>query len=376
MEPVSITMIGIYFDKRLGLANSIANSGGSFGGLVFAPLITIMFQYYGYSGTMLLCGAFFLHGFVSGALFRPQTFYTDRRKIPISEYEAHDESEISPLKNGASKSIEFIRQHLHVNNSPAKAFGSASSIQFSREHRPNSIKRKRTYTDSEAVKTLDPMTRIKSDNLTSAEYLGGSQYDIPAVIHFDIDGEGNSSETSAINESSVCSRVCSNHFDFSLFRNPVFLVYLIAAGILCTPHALCLLYLAPHARDMGIEAAGIATLYTVTSAIDMCSRIIIGAISDKKWIRRSTIIGIGSCSIGLMSNLMRYFTTYEWIVFYTVVFGLIGGTYFSLYAVVIIDYLTLANLQSCLGVTILLQAVIVSTSFLILGKSLSNAENL
>ena len=377
MEPVSIAMIGAYFDKRLGLANSIANSGGSLGGLVFAPLLTVMFQYYGYSGTMLLCGSFFLHGFISGALFRSQTFYTNRRQTLISKPEINDESEIAPLKNGASKSIEFIRQHLQVNSNPTNAFGSESKIQFSKEFskecRTNSNKRKRTYTDSEAVKSLDPITRVKSDNLTSAEYLGGSQYDIPAVIHFEIHDE-QLSDSKTMNQSSVCSRICSNHFDFSLFRNPVFIVFLIGAGILCTPHALCMLYLAPHAKDMGIEAEGIATLYTVNSAIDMCSRIIIGAISDKKWIRRSTMIGIGSCSIGLLSNLMRYFTTYNWFMFYTVVFGLIGGTYFTLYAVVIIDYLTLSNLQSCLGLTILLQAVIVSGSFPVLGRSLSTSD--
>ena len=376
MEPVSITMLGNYFEKRRGLANSIANSGGSLGGLVFAPLLTAMFQYYGYSGTMLLCGAFFLHGFISGALFRSQTFYTNRRKKSISKLEINKEPDTTPLKNGASKSIEFIRQHLQINNSPVKTFRSENALPTAVDYRSKSSKRKRTYTDSEAVKTLDPLTRIKTDTLTSAECIGGSQYDIPAVIHFDINSEAQSGDSKIMKRSSSCFRSFSNFFDFSLFRNPVFIIYLIGAGILCTPHALCMLYLAPHAKDMGIDSKGIATLYTVYSAIDMCSRIVIGAISDKKWIRRSTMIGIGSCSISLLSHLMRYFTTYGWFMLYAVVFGLIGGTYFTLYAVVIIDYLTLAKLQSSLGLTILLQAIIVSSSFAVLGKSLPNTETL
>lgn len=43
MQPIALTMVGSYFDKRRGFANSIAVSGGSLGGLIFAPLLTTLF---------------------------------------------------------------------------------------------------------------------------------------------------------------------------------------------------------------------------------------------------------------------------------------------------------------------------------------------
>ena len=393
MEPVSLIMLGTYFEKRRGLANSIANSGGSFGGLVFAPLLTAMFEYYGYSGSMLLCGAFFLHGFISGALFRSPVFYTRTPKL-VKDRTNKQRSEIEDLKNGSpsdaenfssSKPNHFVRQPSEIKDSSAGAVcmdrhklrarvGSENQIEAllnSHESvltKKSKIARVRTYTDTEVGKTMDPVARLKTTKYKSAEYIVGSQFDIPSVVKVENDVYVKSKEEKSNGRTCTsCLHGFAKLFDFSLFRNPVFIVFLIAAGILCTPHALCMVYIAPHAKDMGVDSAGVATLLTVYSAIDMCSRIIIGLISDKKWIRRSTMIGITSCTVGILSHLMIFYTNFKWFMFYCVVFGLIGGTYFTLFAVVILDYFSLEKLQSCLGFTILLQALIVSSTFAVLG---------
>ena len=61
----------IYFDKKQGKANAIASTGVPIGALVLAPLLTFLFDKYGYTGTMLILGGILLHIFVTALLFRP-----------------------------------------------------------------------------------------------------------------------------------------------------------------------------------------------------------------------------------------------------------------------------------------------------------------
>ena len=55
--------------------------------MTVAPLVTLSFEYYGYSGTILLLGGLMLHLFVSAALFRPVSV----REIHVHEIELDKE---------------------------------------------------------------------------------------------------------------------------------------------------------------------------------------------------------------------------------------------------------------------------------------------
>ena len=55
--------------------------------MTVAPLVTLSFEYYGYSGTILLLGGLMLHLFVSAALFRPVSV----REIHVQEIEVDKE---------------------------------------------------------------------------------------------------------------------------------------------------------------------------------------------------------------------------------------------------------------------------------------------
>ena len=68
---VCFSIVPIYFDKKQGKANAIASTGVPIGALVLAPLLTFLFDKYGYTGTMLILGGLMLHVFVTALLFRP-----------------------------------------------------------------------------------------------------------------------------------------------------------------------------------------------------------------------------------------------------------------------------------------------------------------
>ena len=258
IQPISLAILGSFFEKHRGLACSIASSRGSFGGLVFAPLLTVMLEYYGFSGTMLLTGAFVFQCLVTAALFRPQAFYTQRVK---------------------------------------------------------KIKKNQTYSDTRLDNCLQNESTTRHDT---------------AIIdkRTNEDGAVSQTENSVINgKKRFCFQKIAELFDFTLFRNPVFIVIFFASSFLFVPCVLSMVCIAPHAKDLNTEPGDIAKLLTINSAIDMCSRLVIGYISDRKWIRRSTMIAISAFIVCAVSRFMSFYTTFSWLLFYSVVLGIFAGNF-------------------------------------------------
>ena len=382
MEPITVTMLGNYFDKRRGFANSIANSGGSLGGLLFAPLLTAMFDNYGYSGAMLLCGGLYLQVFITAALFRSQSFYTKQERkatvtrTPNTKDNNSKENIVLVEKRHIINEFGFKDKKSHISENLTKScrmerrewtfqdklrkenengISTTCTNAFDYDKSSTGRRNESKYNDHSRDKVL----QLKC----SSDYLGGSQYDMPALISSEFSSERLNGKT----KPNMCNRI-SEVFDLSVFKNPVFITIFFGTGLLCSPHALSMMYIAPHAKDLGVSSAAVAQFLTIYSAVDLCSRLIVAAIADRNWIRRSTMIAIGSCIIGIMAHFMIFFINYTWFVLYAVLFGLFGGIFFSLYPVVIVDYLSLARLQGCLGFTILSQAIFVSCAFAVLGK--------
>ena len=66
-----LVIVGEYFNNRRGLAVGLATSGVGLGSFTFPPIIEMMFNEYGFSGTFLILSAVTANFFVCGALFRP-----------------------------------------------------------------------------------------------------------------------------------------------------------------------------------------------------------------------------------------------------------------------------------------------------------------
>ena len=67
----SIIPIYEYFDKHESKAMALVLTGYSIGLFVWPPLVTVLFNYYGRSGTFMLLAGFMLQMCVFGALLRP-----------------------------------------------------------------------------------------------------------------------------------------------------------------------------------------------------------------------------------------------------------------------------------------------------------------
>ena len=71
MYAPSVVHVGLYFDKKRGIANGIASSGSGLGVFILPPLCEAIFSQYGFTGTFLIMGALMLNSCVSAMLYRP-----------------------------------------------------------------------------------------------------------------------------------------------------------------------------------------------------------------------------------------------------------------------------------------------------------------
>ena len=374
MEPIALAMLGSYFEKHRGLACSIASSGGSLGGLVFAPLLTVMFQYYGFSGTLLLVAAFAFQCLVTAALFRPQEFYT-RIKEKTKKRQTDSDIMSDAFLQKENTDIVVNGNNVSVSQQSGEIKTSTTYAQNSESNVTRSMNREATDLDV----LVEARARAYSDSHTEiyskTANIGTSSPDCITIHPKSIidRSKNEDSGVSQIDHNMIsgknlsCIQMISELFDFSLFKNPVFIIILFAAGFLCVPCALSMIYLAPHAKDLEIEPHDIAKLLTVYSAIDMCSRLVVGFTSDRKWIRRSTMITISACVVCTISQCMTLFTTFSLLLAYSAILGIFAGNFFAIFIAVILDYLPIAKLHSIIGFIFLMEAVFVSSGYAIVG---------
>lgn len=64
-------ILAAYFDKKIAMAAGIASSGVGFGSFIFAPIINLLKENFGWSWTLMIIGASVLFGIPLGLLFKP-----------------------------------------------------------------------------------------------------------------------------------------------------------------------------------------------------------------------------------------------------------------------------------------------------------------
>ena len=374
--PPMLAIIGVYFNKHRGLANSIFMSGGSVGGLIFAPVVVKLFDEYGYTGAMLIMSGLLMNIWVAALLMRPIESYSSR-KIEIvnknGEHSQNDETQMTE-RNCSHSNAELnesdknsVRSDNHertasLNRSLVKA-GNISRMQsydpsmidnqsqdsplLKRVRAESSGLRQRTISEGNPVHrsennihqskhmfkgVIDAISHSQMSLYTSGEGICGSFIDVNIPSTNDnpkYNVEIEEIESSKSNDKvTCCSRLkyatislISTVLDIGLLRNSVFLTFLFMAFSMMSGVALVPVYMPTHAKDIGVSNEKIGLLISIMAVIDLVSKLILGVVADKKWISRSTILVIVAVILGTMSHLMRFVNSYTTMIIFVVIAG-------------------------------------------------------
>ncbi|XP_045202601.2 monocarboxylate transporter 4-like [Mercenaria mercenaria] len=157
-------------------------------------------------------------------------------------------------------------------------------------------------------------------------------------------------------------------YDLTLFRSLVFPVFLLMAAMMAPTTLLPPMFLAPLSRDLGISAERIGLLMSIAGGVGMFSRILCALFADRKYVKLTTLLAVVSALAGVTAHCVRFIKTFPLLVFVAVIFGLCCEIYQSTYPVILVEYLTLPKLKSCIGFTLLCHGVAVASTFPVIGS--------
>ena len=372
----TMALVSQYFEKYRSLANCIATTGGSVGSLLFSVLIPYWIDMYAFSGTVLLLGGMMLHLTVSGMLMRPMTFYSKRIDTIVKEV---DDEQIQEVKkydkeetNGSLKYIQIVdqisksqnvtktRSHSDLPNGHSSQ--GANSPLIDTKFSPLSLRkaaarnrRKRTISELSRTSISNRMESAFSalnnssiGRYASTELSFSSMLDLSSNVHQKQEDTETENKQSCLCSGTGCSKFGSI-IDCSAVKRIPFLFFIPCGCCIILVSAIGI-YLPAFAKDLGISSKKCGLLITIISIIDICACIFWGVLADRQYIRRHKILSFAVVSMGIATSFSPLFTVYTSFIVYSVIYGIFGRVYFSLYPVILVDFIGLEYLRSALGI--------------------------
>ncbi|KAF7284159.1 hypothetical protein GWI33_022410 [Rhynchophorus ferrugineus] len=385
---VSVTM---YFEKKRSLATGIAVCGSGFGTFVFAPIISRLLAEYGWRGSILIIGGIVLECIIFGALFRPlenesNNNSSKKEKITVpkrcdAKVDIHiSDYELIPQPilhiNGNSK---MHRPHSFAHFTLPKSF----------KHEPNgNLPGKTKYSDVSRLALSQPMLTQSEIHHDRPHHHGSFRrpFDRPDILYqgslmnipsyrsrLDLNHHESGMELyrkhrrSGSDESTkVCGLIpCSPEtkdtlremLDFSLFKDPVFIIFSLSNLLTSIGFNIPYVYLVPKAKDMGITKEMAGMLISIIGGANTIGRIILGYISDKPWINRLQVYSWSLTLCGTATFFSAFCNTFYSLAVYSSVFGFTIGAYVGLTSVILVDLLGLDKLTNAFGLLLLFQGI-------------------
>ncbi|XP_070172884.1 monocarboxylate transporter 5-like [Littorina saxatilis] len=144
--------------------------------------------------------------------------------------------------------------------------------------------------------------------------------------------------------------------DFSLLRNPVFLMFAISNFFTSIGFNMPFIFLPDRAKLSGIDEVRAAWLLSAIGIANTLGRVVFGFMADLKWVNRLMLYNTALTICGVATALSPFVGgSYELLMLYAAVFGIFIGVYVSLTSVVLVDLLGIDLLTNSFGLLLLFQ---------------------
>lgn len=146
-------------------------------------------------------------------------------------------------------------------------------------------------------------------------------------------------------------------FDISLFKHRGFLIYLMGNVVMFFGFFAPVVFLAPYAKDMGIDEYSAAFLLSIFALVDMFVRPATGLLGNTKWIR-PRIQYFFSFSVvcnGLCHLLCPLASGYTGLVLYSIFFGVAFGMVCALLFEVLMDLVGAQRFSTAVGLVTIIE---------------------
>lgn len=147
-------------------------------------------------------------------------------------------------------------------------------------------------------------------------------------------------------------------FDFSVLRDPTYLVILFSNSTSAISNTNFMILLPSYAISQGFDKNMSALLLSVVSALDLVGRVSGATLSDIDFIPKYYYFVGGLGTSGIALALLPMANTYTMLAFFCALFGLSSGIYIGITTVILADMLGTEKLTSSYGISLFVNGVL------------------
>ena len=368
-------MVSKYFDKKKGIAMSLATVGSGLGTIVLAPLETFLLHEYGHYGAMLIVGGLMLNCMVAGSLFRAldSKLNWPRQKPEVAQ-EMHviiggDDEDMMDGEDVICKaSSEFVveetlmeDEEIPLNTDNIKSCEPATGIEVHKSGSNVDV-----YKDNSAQSDVDkdvsdirnghniPMKRTASQVSQTEEQMSqGKQETISSKesstsdLHHQIESEELQSKCAAIKTK------------YAFLKSVTFWVYAINISALPCVAQSYMVYTPSLMKERGFSDTQAALVLSIAGASDIAGRFIAGFLFDLSFVRTRrwpvhTVYGFFLGFIVLFNAFQHQLAGFIAI---ALVWGIFEGGYHSQRATIVSEFIKPQEVANSVGFMIFWQGI-------------------
>lgn len=273
-----VVSVGIYFDKRKSFAMGIAVCGVGVGTLVCAPMVERLLLEYGWRGTSLIIGGIILNIVLVGALLRPLRS--------------------SRLISGKTRYFnkKQLRKRLVMEN--------RTKVKQSWKNEDSAIPKE---LEKEFDSTKDESNSLIQENICLYEN------------HSEI------THSASKNPCQKLRRAILNSYDFTVFKNPAFLVFVASCFFVVLGLNSPYIYLPDRSIEKGRTKSEAALFISVIGFSNIFGRVASGWLSDRPFVNRKCLYIVSVVISGIVTIASPLNDSVPYLVTYAAMYGIFSG---------------------------------------------------
>ncbi|KAM6936846.1 monocarboxylate transporter 13 [Xenentodon cancila] len=293
----TVTMLGMYFEKRRPVANALASSGECILTFVLTPLFQLLIDSFSWRGALLILGGLQLNLCVCGMLLRP--LKTKKEVTCVSALKAEEE--------GVSMGL-LPEECMDENN---------LSIQIKEELDISEGSDKEKHLEEEEEEEEPNLGQDRAESLKSK------------ILQY---------------------------VDYRLISNAPFMVYSMFGVFAALGFFAPSLFLVPYARSKGIEEYQAAALMSISAVLDLFGRVFFGWLANLRLVETMQQLTATVILLGTVLLLCPLASSFYELVAFSAAHGLVYGATVAIHITVLPEVVGVQRLGSALGFFMLIRS--------------------
>ncbi|KAH9514775.1 hypothetical protein Btru_023613 [Bulinus truncatus] len=352
----SLTLVGLYFERRRALATSLSLLGISVATVMVPPAITYLRREYGFRGCFLLLSAYEMQAVVAAMLLRPVANRLDKRSRDTDKVTTHYISSGHPT--------EDVHTGLLTDSGKKKSMNLSSNDSSLMNNVGEQVENHQLLHPPVDTNLKQKNAALEMIRLKNMSYLQiSSDFDFQKTQTVALNNQGSTCDIGT--GSKNCNKfvkILKTALDVSLLKNYLAILFLITFG-LNHSGVFVATYLPSHAIRSGLSPPDAALLMTISGSCDALSRVAYGYLADMNIVRPSRILATACLVLGVACQFTHLYTNMASFSFLAVCYGCCGMAHLSLNTPLIVDLLGLDKLGKVLALGALASSSFISAQF-------------